>query len=329
MPASRLTPADKFFIRTEYPDLLRPADEWTIQLGGEVRKPQALAFSRLDRLVEPKGPVLLECSGNHRTLKYGLLSVAEWEGVPIGKVLDLAEPTNKATSVLINGFDDDSNLPDNGPPYSEHSMPTCSWIFTREQLEKAGAFLATRMNGLPLPKDHGKPVRLVVPGWYGCSEVKWVNEIKLVNNNQPATLQMLGFADRTGQSVHRDPSISTAHPVGPKMAREYVPASIDQAALPVRGLNNGSGTASWPIGSSASRGAVPAAAINSRFVSGGSIATRLIVRSTSARRARRFPPTVFGCIAGNRSSPAATRSTWGLTCPIPTYAGSTYSNSSS
>ena len=55
------------------------------------------------------------------------------------------------------------------------------------------------MNGQPLPKDHGKPVRLVVPGWYGCSEVKWVNEIKLVDDKQPATLQMLEFADRTGQ----------------------------------------------------------------------------------------------------------------------------------
>ena len=42
MPASRVTPADAFFIRTEYPDLLHPAEEWTIQLGGEVHKPQAL-----------------------------------------------------------------------------------------------------------------------------------------------------------------------------------------------------------------------------------------------------------------------------------------------
>jgi DMSO/TMAO reductase YedYZ molybdopterin-dependent catalytic subunit len=234
MPASRLTPADAFFIRTEYPDLLRPADEWTLQLGGEVRKPQALPLSRLDRLVEPKGPVLLECSGNHRSLKFGLLSVAEWEGIPIGKVLDLAGPTNKASSVLIKGFDEDSNLPDNGPPYSEHSLPTCRWIFTREQLEQAGAFLATRMNGQPLPKDHGKPVRLVVPGWYGCTEVKWVNEIKLVDDNQPATLQMLEFADRTGQKTHPDPAFSTRHPAGPKQARDYVPASIDQAAIPVR-----------------------------------------------------------------------------------------------
>lgn len=234
MARTRITPAADFYIRTEYPDLLHPPEEWKIRLGGEVGKPQALPLAKLDAAVEPKGPVLLECSGNHRSLRFGLLSVADWDGVSIGKVLDMAEPAKKATSVLINGFDDDSHLPDGGPPYSTHSMPTCSWVFTRDQLEQTGAFLATRMNGKPLPKDQGAPVRLVVPGWYGCTEVKWVNQIKLVDKNEPATLQMLEFSDRTGQQTHRDESISTYHQVGPKLAREYVPASIDQAALAVR-----------------------------------------------------------------------------------------------
>ena len=234
MPASRVTPADAFFIRTEYPDLLRPRRSGRFNWAARCASRRPCPFRASTASSSRRGRCCFECSGNHRSLKFGLLSVAEWDGIPIGKVLDLAGPTNKTSSVLIKGFDDDSQLPDTGPPYSEHSMPTCSWIFTRDQLEQAGAFLATRMNGQPLPKDHGKPVRLVVPGWYGCSEVKWVNEIKLVDNNQPATLQMLEFAQRTGQPVHSDPSISTFHEIGPKMARDYVPASIDQAALPVR-----------------------------------------------------------------------------------------------
>jgi len=233
MPQTRVTPAEDFFIRTEYPDLLRPPAEWTIKIGGEVKQPQALPLKKLDALVEPRGPVLLECSGNHRELKFGLLSVANWEGVPIHKVFDLAGPTPQARAVLINGFDDDSSLPDNGPPYKTHSWPTCSWIFTLEQLAQAGAFLATRMNGQPLPKDQGAPVRLVVPGWYGCAEVKWINEIKFVDNDQPATLQMLEFGARTLQETRLDPKLCP-HPVGPEWARDYRPASIDQAALPVR-----------------------------------------------------------------------------------------------
>jgi DMSO/TMAO reductase YedYZ molybdopterin-dependent catalytic subunit len=234
MPKTRVTPADDFFIRTEYPDLLRPPDEWTIKIGGEVRKPQVLPLQKLDSLVESKGPVLLECSGNHRELRFGLLSVAVWQGIPIHKVFDLAGPTPKAKALLINGFDDDSNLPNNGPPYETQSWPTCSWIFTFEQLDQAGAFLATRMNGKPLPNDQGAPVRLVVPGWYGCTEVKWINEIKFVDNDQPATLQMLEFGGRTLQETRFDPKLSHRGPVGPEWARDYRPASIDQAALPVR-----------------------------------------------------------------------------------------------
>jgi DMSO/TMAO reductase YedYZ molybdopterin-dependent catalytic subunit len=232
LPTSRVTPANEFFIRTKYPDTLLAPEEWKIKISGEVHKPQDIPLSKLGES-KPQGPVLLECSGNHRSLKFGLLSVADWEGVPIRDVFELAQPTPKAKAVLINGFDDDSTLPDTGAPYREHSWPTCSWIFTFDQLEQAGAFLATRMNGAPLPKDQGAPLRLVVPGWFGCTEVKWVNEIKFVDNNQPATLQMLEFSHRTFQDVQpRLPG--EIHPRGPAHARDYRPATIDQSVLPLR-----------------------------------------------------------------------------------------------
>lgn len=140
MPQSRVTPAGNFYIRTEYPDLLNAPDDWKIKISGHAKNPLDLSLAKLDPAIDTKGPVLLECSGNHRSLRYGLLSVANWDGVAIEKVLDFAGPTNKATSVLINGFDDDSTMPDMGPPYHEHSMPTCSWVFTREQLHQTGIF---------------------------------------------------------------------------------------------------------------------------------------------------------------------------------------------
>jgi DMSO/TMAO reductase YedYZ molybdopterin-dependent catalytic subunit len=234
-PAGRLTPADQFFIRTEYPDQLRPPRDWKIKLHGEVKQPQNVSLKSLLDSVEPRGPVLLECSGNAAQLKFGLLSVADWAGIPIEKIIKLAQPTEKATAILIGGFDDDSNLPDRGPPYREHSWPTCSWVFPIETLVSGGAFLATQMNGAPLPKNHGAPVRLIVPGWYGCAEVKWVNEIKFVDRNQKATWQMLEFSDRTNQDTRRgvQPGFFR-HPFGPPLARDYRPGTIEQTATPVR-----------------------------------------------------------------------------------------------
>src|SRR4026207_1630233 len=85
-----------------------------------------------------------------------------------------------------------------------------------------GASPAGRMTGEPLPADHGKPVRLVVPGWYGCTWIKWVNEIRLVGPDEQATTQMVEFAQRTHQAEPH------------KLARDYPPADIQPAATPVR-----------------------------------------------------------------------------------------------
>ena len=78
------------------------------------------------------------------------------------------------------------------------------------------------MNGALLPKDHGKPVRLLVPGWYGCCNIKWVNRIAWVGEDAPATSQMKEFASRTHQTA--------AH----ALAKQYKPATMDQTAMPIR-----------------------------------------------------------------------------------------------
>jgi hypothetical protein len=105
---------------------------------------------------------------------------------------------------------------------SRTSVPGASWIFSRDDLERAGAFLATHMNGAPLPRDHGFPVRLIVPGWYGCACIKWVDEIAFVPDTAEATTQMREYAARTHQRGQ------------PALARDFAPATIDVAAMPVR-----------------------------------------------------------------------------------------------
>ena len=92
----------------------------------------------------------------------------------------------------------------------------------REEFEKAGAFLATHMNGVPLPRDHGFPVRLYVPGWYGCTCVKWVQSIEIVNAKTRSTKHMREYASRTQQKGR------------PRRASDYRPAEIDTAAVPIR-----------------------------------------------------------------------------------------------
>jgi len=214
-PQSLITPSSQFYIRTCRPDQLDSRTPWKIAIRGLVRTPRDLTPDDLRPMVEPQGTHLMECAGNHQILHFGLISAAEWSGIPLTKVLEGVELQSRATSVLISGFDQHSEA-------SEHSTAGASWIFTREQLESSGAFLAMEMNGEPLLEDHGFPVRLVVPGWYGCTCIKWVNEIALVDEAAPATSQMREFAERTHQSGI------------PALARDFQPATIDLAAMPVR-----------------------------------------------------------------------------------------------
>lgn len=207
-----LVPNDLFYVRTAAPAL--PAGDWTILLHGRVT--QAVQ-RRLDDLLaaipaQDLGEVLLECSGNTATSGFGLISATRWGGIPLSEVLALAAPLAEAVALEVVGADFSEQ--------SKNSMPGCSWIFPLEAL--ADAHLVTTMDGAALPEDHGGPVRLILPGWYGCCQVKWVKELRFVGADEPSTAQMQEFAARTHQSGI------------PALARDFLPATMDPAAMPIR-----------------------------------------------------------------------------------------------
>lgn len=213
--ADAVTPAEKFYIRTRASELLPGSATWQVKLGGLVERPASLTIGNLNKAAKPMGAHLMECAGNVRQARFGLLSVGNWAGIPVSEVLDRAKAKSAAARVLISGFDRYAHE-------SRTSVPGASWIFTREQLEKAGAFLATELNGQPVARDHGAPVRLVVPGWYGCTCIKWVDEITFVGEDAESTSQMREYAGRTSQKGV------------PELAKDFQPAAIEQAATPVR-----------------------------------------------------------------------------------------------
>lgn len=209
-------PASKYFVRTSAPELPDDArDRWTIRVNGLVKEPSSVSIKDLERIARSAGPFVTECAGNSSRAGFGLISAATWSGARVGDVLKNAHPLDRATRVRISGVDRHAQP-------STTSIAGASWVFTLDQIESSGAMLATRMNGEPLPRDHGRPVRLLVPGWYGCTCIKWVDEITLVDDSEPATSQMKEFAGRTHQNGV------------PELAKDYAPASMDLAAFPIR-----------------------------------------------------------------------------------------------
>jgi DMSO/TMAO reductase YedYZ molybdopterin-dependent catalytic subunit len=212
---NRVIPVEQFYIRTRASNLLDSHKPWLVRVAGDVVKPFDLTIEELRQMERPMGLHLMECSGNVRSVHFGMIGVAEWMGAPLSNILERAKPKPDANRVLISGFDTYTAK-------SASSIPGASWVFTPEELKKAGAFLATKMNGSPLTRDHGAPIRLVVPGWYGCTCIKWVDEITFTDDAVAATSQMQEYASRTMQ-------------IGmPHLAREFKPATIEQAAMPIR-----------------------------------------------------------------------------------------------
>ncbi len=185
-PERHVTRTEEFYLRTGASERLEPQKPWSIQLRGLVQRPVDLTVGELKSSTKPMGLHLMECSGNARATRFGMISVADC------------------------------------PKSSMTSVPGAEWMFTLSQLKASKAFLATEMNGRTLSRDHGAPVRLVVPGWYGCTCIKWVNAMTFTDENAAATSQMQEFAARTHQQGV------------PKLARDYRPATIDQAAMPIR-----------------------------------------------------------------------------------------------
>ena len=215
-PDRLITPSDAVFVRTERPPAAaRQSRSWRIATTGLLGREGSLTIEELTRMSRAMGTHLLECAGNNNPANFGLMSVASWDGVPLVDILSRLQPTAQATAVLIAGLDDEAQR-------SAVSVAGASWVLPIAALDRLGAFLALRMNGEPLPPDHGMPVRLVVPGWYGCAWIKWVTAIRLVGADEPATSQMKEFAGRTHQQARHD------------LARDYAPADIQAAAMPIR-----------------------------------------------------------------------------------------------
>jgi DMSO/TMAO reductase YedYZ molybdopterin-dependent catalytic subunit len=155
---------------------------WTLDITGRVERPLRLTLDELKCYSERTLRVTLECAGNGRAATaprsqsqpwhHEAVGTAEWTGTPLRPLLQQAGLDSTARDVVFFGMDRgfDSGI--------EHdygrSLPPAQAL--GEDL-----LLAWAMNGVPLLPQHGFPLRLVVPGWYGMTSVKWLNRIEVID----------------------------------------------------------------------------------------------------------------------------------------------------
>ena len=186
MPEELFTPVPQFFVRNNSVSLDVDVESWRLSIEGDaVTNPIQLSYDDIRKM--PTRTVLsyLECAGNHRAMfdlvkgqkakgtqwRTGGVGNGQWTGVSLRDVLQLAGVSDDAANVLLIGLDTES--PEQG----------FRRVLPAEKALHPDTLLAYWMNGGLLTRDHGFPLRALVPGWVGSTNVKWLGRI--VVSKQP------------------------------------------------------------------------------------------------------------------------------------------------
>lgn len=171
-----ITPNDQFFTVSHYNrPVIRP-EEYRFEITGLVRHPKAYTFEELKRRPRQEVVFTLECAGNHGFDWFtGGIGTARWAGTPLAPLLQEAGLRPEGIDVVFFGADAGEEEVRNVKMRQQFSRS-----LSVSEAMRPEVLLCYEMNGEPLPHDHGFPVRLIVPGWYGVANVKWLSRIEVI-----------------------------------------------------------------------------------------------------------------------------------------------------
>jgi DMSO/TMAO reductase YedYZ molybdopterin-dependent catalytic subunit len=225
-----------FYVRNHFAVPALDMQRWRLRVGGLVSRPLTWSLQDLLNLPSECLTVTLECAGNGRSfLKpavsgeqwgVGAVGTAEWSGVPLAYVLQRAGVKPGSREVVFRGADGGSDEPAHR---FERSL-------TIDSLRESEALVAYAMNGEPLPPEHGYPLRLIVPGWYGVASVKWLTDIDVIDDAFRGHFQ----TEKYIYEVERDGRV-TSEPVRRQRVRSLITQpgageAVRLGALAIRGL---------------------------------------------------------------------------------------------
>ncbi|MFF4275339.1 sulfite oxidase [Streptomyces sp. NPDC001536] len=198
-----LTPPGLHYVLTHYDIPYVPDDTaWQLTVGGLVRRPLRLDLADLRAFPQVTTRVTLECAGNGRALLtprpvsqpwlVEAVGTAEWTGVPLRLLLAEAGVEPGAVDVVFTGADHGVERGVEQDYQRALSVDTSTG-------GEPEVLVAHAMNGAPLPPQHGRPLRLVVPGWYGMAHVKWLRDVSVVD--EPFT----GFQQAVAYRLRQHP----------------------------------------------------------------------------------------------------------------------------
>jgi DMSO/TMAO reductase YedYZ molybdopterin-dependent catalytic subunit len=252
--ASWKTPASEFFIFHRSRAARLDAARWRLRIGGLVARPRTLTLEQLRARADVRTvSAVIECSGNsgNPALMNGLVGNGEWTGVPLAALLDDCGLRPEAREIVFFGADSITE-----PKWSaggrEFTAPHGRSVFVQDAME-SGAVLAFALNREPLGVEQGFPVRLIVPGWYGMAQIKWLTRIEALDRRyegQPMSrnyhsLQRLNDGSWLDASITRNRLKSVVARVDRRGALWRVSGAAWGGLSPLRAVEVRIGGGSW------------------------------------------------------------------------------------
>jgi DMSO/TMAO reductase YedYZ molybdopterin-dependent catalytic subunit len=216
---SWITPADNFFVVSHYGN--QTVSETGFQLGidGLVARPQKLTLDALKARPRREVTFTLECSGNTGPPFFiGGVGNARWAGTPLAPLLECAGIEDPDAEIVFFGADSGAvTIRDNSGVVRSPEPPvlTITEQFARsmtvDEAMDEGNLLCYEMNGAPLPREHGFPLRLIAPGWYGVANVKWLTRIEVMDQRWAGRFMARDYV--TIREPHRGQAVWTFNTV--------------------------------------------------------------------------------------------------------------------
>jgi DMSO/TMAO reductase YedYZ molybdopterin-dependent catalytic subunit len=199
------TPNDQFFFIQHYNRPELDASTHRVKFTGLVNKPMEFSLADLKAMKSTEVVNGYECSGNSGRFFQGLSSCGRFTGVPLSQVLRRVGVGAKAREVVFFGADrGKEDIVFRQQTFKLEQQFGRS--ITLENAMKPEPLLAYALNGQPLTRDQGAPIRLIMPGWYGVANVKWLAEVHLqedrfLGNFQARWYRSLRGAGGTGEDA--------------------------------------------------------------------------------------------------------------------------------
>lgn len=171
-----VTDNEDFYLVQHYGQPEVDNDAWRLRVTGMVDNELEFSLSDLMNGNTVEQQVGFECGGNSQRLFHGLIGNANWRGVSLRDILQRAGIQDGAKEVVFFGAD----VATEEIRGREVDKAFARGLSIPDAMREEN-MLAFEMNGEPLPHYHGKPLRLIVPGWYGVANVKWLTQIHVQN----------------------------------------------------------------------------------------------------------------------------------------------------